>query len=88
MEDVGIFYTHLVHFTVFWYILWTFGIFVVIWYIFPVLVFCIKKNLAPLGPDDCVKTAQNVAQRVFLSKLINNFYIGEKKPKNAGSLCM
>jgi hypothetical protein len=27
MEDVGIFYGHLVHFTVFWYILLTFGIF-------------------------------------------------------------
>jgi hypothetical protein len=26
MEDVGIFYGHLVHFTVFCYILWTFGI--------------------------------------------------------------
>jgi hypothetical protein len=26
MEDVGLFYGQLVHFTVFWYILWTFGI--------------------------------------------------------------
>jgi hypothetical protein len=26
MEDVGLFYGHLVHFTVFCYILWTFGI--------------------------------------------------------------
>jgi hypothetical protein len=26
MEDGGIFYEHLVHFTVFGYILWTFGI--------------------------------------------------------------
>jgi hypothetical protein len=26
-EDVGIFYGHLVNFTAFWYILWTFGIF-------------------------------------------------------------
>jgi hypothetical protein len=26
MEDVGIFYEHLVHFTVFCHILWTFGI--------------------------------------------------------------
>jgi hypothetical protein len=45
-----------------WYIFWTLGLFyglfvifyghlvslVVIWYIFPVLVFCIKKNLATL----------------------------------------
>jgi hypothetical protein len=26
MEDVGIFYGHLVHFTVFCFILWTFGV--------------------------------------------------------------
>jgi hypothetical protein len=26
MEDVGIFYGHLVHFTVFCYVLWTFGV--------------------------------------------------------------
>jgi hypothetical protein len=48
MEDVGIFYGHLVHFTVFCYILWTFSNFVVIGYIFPVLVFCTKKNLATM----------------------------------------
>jgi hypothetical protein len=35
MEDVGIFYYHLVYF-------------IVIWYIFPVLVCCAKKNLATL----------------------------------------
>jgi hypothetical protein len=41
MEDVGIFYGHLVYFTAFWYILPAFGIFcchlvyfMVIWYIF------------------------------------------------------
>jgi hypothetical protein len=40
MEDVSIFYRHLVYFTDTWYILWTFGIFcgnlvyfVAIWYI-------------------------------------------------------
>jgi hypothetical protein len=37
----GLFYGHLVHFTYFVY-------FVVIWYIFPVLVYCSKKNLATL----------------------------------------
>jgi hypothetical protein len=46
MEAVGIFYGHLVHFTVFCYILGTFGI--NSWYIFPVWVFCTKKNLAIL----------------------------------------
>jgi hypothetical protein len=43
MEDVDIFYPHLVYFTAIWYILWTFGFYVVvIWYIFPVLVCCPK----------------------------------------------
>jgi hypothetical protein len=49
MEDVGIFYGHLVHFTVFCYILWTFGIvrgnlvyFPPFWYV------STKKNLATL----------------------------------------
>jgi hypothetical protein len=35
LQTFGIFYDHLVHF-------------VLIWYIFPVLVSCNKKNLAPL----------------------------------------
>jgi hypothetical protein len=49
MEDVGIFYGHSVHFTVFCYILWTFGIVRRKFGIFiPVLVFCTKKNLATL----------------------------------------
>jgi hypothetical protein len=48
MEDVGIFYGHLVHFTVFCYILWTFGIARGNLVHFSVLVFCTKKNLATL----------------------------------------
>jgi hypothetical protein len=54
-ENIGIFYGHLVYFTLIWYILCPFGIFyghlvyfVVIWTIFPVLVRCSKKNLATL----------------------------------------
>jgi hypothetical protein len=43
MEDDGIFYEHLVHFVVFCYILWAFGIVRVFCYIFTVLVFCSKK---------------------------------------------
>jgi hypothetical protein len=42
MEDIGIFYGHLVYFVAIWYILCLFGI------NFPVLVFCTKKNLATL----------------------------------------
>jgi hypothetical protein len=55
MEDVGTFYDHLVYFAAICYTLWPFGIFcgnlvyfMVIWYIFPVLVCCTKKNLATL----------------------------------------
>jgi hypothetical protein len=49
LEDVGIFYGNLVNFTVFCYILGTFGIIRGnLVYIFPVLVFCTKKNLATL----------------------------------------
>jgi hypothetical protein len=33
MEDVGLFYGHLVYFTAIWYILLTFGLFSAIWYI-------------------------------------------------------
>jgi hypothetical protein len=46
MEDVGTFYGHLVHFTVFCYVLSTFGIVRCNLVIFPVLVFCSKRNLA------------------------------------------
>jgi Na+/H+-dicarboxylate symporter len=42
MEDVGIFYGHLVYFVAIWCILWLFGMFS------PVLVCCTKKNLATL----------------------------------------
>jgi hypothetical protein len=49
MEDVGIFTGHLVHFTVFCYILWTFGVVRGIWvYFFPFWYF-VLKNLATLG---------------------------------------
>jgi hypothetical protein len=41
MEKVGIFYDHLEYFTPYLY-------FMAIWYIFPVLVFWNKKNLAAL----------------------------------------
>jgi hypothetical protein len=44
MQDVGILYVHLVHFTAIWYILWSFG-HMVIWYI---LVYRTMKNLATL----------------------------------------
>jgi hypothetical protein len=48
LENIGIFYGHWKHFTDIWYILWLFGNVVVIWYIFPVLEYCVKKTLATL----------------------------------------
>jgi hypothetical protein len=48
MENVGIFYGHKEYFMAVCYILWPFGSLVVFWYIFPCLVFCVKKNLATL----------------------------------------
>jgi hypothetical protein len=36
------------------FILWSFGAFFVIWYIFPVLVCCTKKNLAYADKDEAV----------------------------------
>jgi hypothetical protein len=59
MANIGTFCGHLLYFVATCDILWSFGTFVVIWYIcghlvhfvviwyiFPVLVFCTKKNLA------------------------------------------
>jgi hypothetical protein len=46
MEDVDIFYGHLVYFTAIRNILWPLGM--VVWYVFPLLVCCTKKNLATL----------------------------------------
>jgi hypothetical protein len=48
MEKVGLFYGHLEYFTAIWYIFGKFsGNSVCIF--FPVLVSCVKKNLATLG---------------------------------------
>jgi hypothetical protein len=48
MEDDGIFYGHMVHFTVFCYILWTFGIVRGNLVYFSRFEFFTKKNLATL----------------------------------------
>jgi hypothetical protein len=48
MEKVGIFYDYLENITAIWFILWQLDSLVKIWYIPPppVLVYCVKKNLA------------------------------------------
>jgi hypothetical protein len=45
MENVGIFYAHLEYITAIWYILWSFGNFVVILYVFGIL--CQEKSGNP-----------------------------------------
>jgi cellobiose-specific phosphotransferase system component IIC len=66
MEDVGIFYGHLVHFTVFCYILWKFGVVHGILVYFPVLVFCTKKNLATL-PRNCLNLQKRQKRRQLIT---------------------
>jgi hypothetical protein len=59
MEDVGIFYVHLVnlaYFMAIWYILPRFGTFL------PVLVCCIKKNLATPVTSPCDAEAPHLTQ--------------------------
>jgi hypothetical protein len=53
MEDVGIFYGHLVYFTAIKYILWLVGIFS------PFLVCCTKKNLATLEQERSKTTIES-----------------------------
>jgi hypothetical protein len=43
---LGLFCGHLIYFIAIWYILWPFGM--VVLHISPVLVHCVKKNLATL----------------------------------------
>jgi hypothetical protein len=47
IEEVGIFYGHLVHFRTFDLFYGRLAYFVVIWYIFPVLVCCTRKIWQP-----------------------------------------
>jgi hypothetical protein len=48
MQKVGIFYAHLECITAICYILWSFGNFVVIWYIFPRFgTLCQEKSGSP-----------------------------------------
>jgi hypothetical protein len=59
MEIVGTFYGHLEYFKAIpRYILWPFGNVVVIRYVFPFLVYFVKKNLATLWETE--------ASRIFL----------------------
>jgi hypothetical protein len=60
-------------------ILWTFGIFVVIWYIFPRLIYCTKKNLATL--DLPKETEKLICFRKTNKKWISTFFDARKRVK-------
>jgi hypothetical protein len=82
MEDVGIFYEHLVHFTVFYYILRTFGtIRGNLVYFFPFLVFYTKKNLVTLLCIQQMQESKSVYEKydtkAFLMKSENKSRCGE-----------
>jgi hypothetical protein len=54
MENAGTVYGHLEYFTVIWYILWPFGNFVVILYIFPRFgILCQEKSGNPGAGSFC-----------------------------------
>jgi hypothetical protein len=61
MKNVDMLYDQLVYFTAVGSILWPFDIFMVVWYIFPVLVCCAKKNLATLTTDRFKFVSRTVA---------------------------
>jgi hypothetical protein len=49
MENAGLFYCHLEHFTVIWYVLWPFANVVVNWYISPRFgILCLEKAGNPV----------------------------------------
>jgi hypothetical protein len=87
IEDVGIFYGHLVRFTVFCYILWTFGIVCGNFLYFSILVFCTKKNLATLvqsgRPAADVTAVKGIVRTFARQKQIAPFKIyGAKMKEN------
>jgi hypothetical protein len=62
VEDVGQFHGHLVYFTAIWYILWPFGIFMVIWSIVFFFDKSYQEKSGNPGPDVPVKNiAHNAA---------------------------
>jgi hypothetical protein len=68
MGNIGIYYDNLEYLRLFGIVyVWLMGNFVVIWYIFPVLVNCARKNLATLVSLRVVRIADRfkIALRVF-----------------------
>jgi hypothetical protein len=65
MENFGIFFVHLEHFTAIWYILWSFGNVVIIWYGFHHFgVLCQEKSGNP-GLVEFVRKAPKMWPNAF-----------------------
>jgi hypothetical protein len=63
--------------TAIWYILGQSGNLMVIWYIFPVLVYCVKTNLATL-----LKTRKKAGKPTFQQKIAIVSHPSRKKIEN------
>jgi hypothetical protein len=78
MKDVGKFYGHSVYITAILYILWPFGIFMVILVYFSVLVCCSKKSGNP-GPTT-EATLSSCHPSFFSSTFIQSLVMREHLP--------
>jgi hypothetical protein len=74
MEDVGIFYEHLVYFTVFCYILWTFGI-VRFLYFFPFWYFVPRKIWQPCSSRQIMNARAKRSDVVIAKFLLKSYFI-------------
>jgi hypothetical protein len=70
MENVGLFHVNLVPFMPNWYISWTFGLFGGIRYIFTILVYCSKRNLATLIESGSRLKFSTAERAVFVANWI------------------
>jgi hypothetical protein len=61
-------------FVAIWYILWPFGTFSPFWYAKPRKIWCKGRHQG--DQMSLQKSIQNVAQTIFLSKAIHNFFPG------------
>jgi hypothetical protein len=71
MENVGILYGNLEFVTAIWYILWSFGNFEAIWYIFPRFgILCKEKSGNPVSQQKLPGRSLTIDQRYSVPKWI------------------
>jgi hypothetical protein len=76
MEDVGPFYGHLVHFTAFWYILWQFGYFMFIWYVFTRFGMLYQGKSGNTGVEEEARIADRLRGRASETFQGSSLYLG------------